>query len=242
MAKTLPVTFADGSTLPASDLNTSFQTFVTNTFEVVSPMDGNISGAGLYKLTNLIAGSSAGDSVRYEQLGWNLIGTQSASASATVDFTTGLTSTYNHYVITFTNVVPATDDVFLHMRVSQAGVFNSGASSYQWARMGLAAGDSSAGVDSDQSDSQIDIAGGVGNATGESLSGQLFFANPASTTRALNFVWSATWINASGFITLTQGTGSTSGISLAAIDGIRFFASSGNISSGEFALYGVRKV
>jgi hypothetical protein len=39
----------------------------------------------------------------------NLISTQTASASATIDFTSGIDSTYDSYVFKFINIHPATD-------------------------------------------------------------------------------------------------------------------------------------
>src|SRR3990167_3675422 len=51
------------------------------------------------------------------------IESKTASASATIDFTSGLTSTYDEYLISMINVVPATDSDLLRMRVSQSAAF-----------------------------------------------------------------------------------------------------------------------
>jgi hypothetical protein len=40
-----------------------------------------------------------------------LLSTQTASASATISFTTGLDSTYDEYIFKFINIHPATDEV-----------------------------------------------------------------------------------------------------------------------------------
>jgi hypothetical protein len=48
----------------------------------------------------------------------NLISTQTASASATIDFTSGIDSTYDSYVFKFINCHPATDDVKFTFQLS----------------------------------------------------------------------------------------------------------------------------
>ena len=47
-----------------------------------------------------------------------LLSTQTASASATISFTTGLDSTYDAYEIKVINARPATDDTFLQFNFS----------------------------------------------------------------------------------------------------------------------------
>ena len=41
---------------------------------------------------------------------WNFIAKQTASADATIDFTSGIDSTYKEYLFTFNNIHPATDN------------------------------------------------------------------------------------------------------------------------------------
>ena len=40
---------------------------------------------------------------------WHLISTQTASSSSTIDFTSGIDSTYKEYIFKFINIHPATD-------------------------------------------------------------------------------------------------------------------------------------
>lgn len=174
-------------------------------------------------------------------LGWKLIDIKSASNSPTIDFTAGITNEHNEYVVTLNNIVPAVDGASLYCRVSQSGVFNAGAGSYQWVRVGGAAGDVSPGIASDSSDAQLIIAASVGGAVGENLSGEMRFFNPASTTKAMMAAWDLAYLLASGLVARTSGSGSPSGIAGGAFDGFRFLMSSGNITSGEFALYGLRR-
>ena len=47
-----------------------------------------------------------------------LLSTQTASASATISFTTGLDSTYDEYIFKFINIHPATDNVKFEFNMS----------------------------------------------------------------------------------------------------------------------------
>ena len=48
--------------------------------------------------------------------GLNLISTQTASSSATIDFTSGIDSTYKEYIFKFLNIHPATDNAELQFQ------------------------------------------------------------------------------------------------------------------------------
>jgi hypothetical protein len=54
----------------------------------------------------------------------NLISTQTASASASIDFTSGIDSTYDSYVFKFINIHPATDSVSFTFNMSTDGGSN----------------------------------------------------------------------------------------------------------------------
>ena len=53
-----------------------------------------------------------------------LISEQTASSSATIDFTSGIDSTYDSYVFKFINIQPATDDQTLQFNMSSDGGSN----------------------------------------------------------------------------------------------------------------------
>src|SRR6056300_1235340 len=50
-----------------------------------------------------------------------LLSTQTASASASIEFTSGIDSTYDSYVFKFINIHPATDNVDLRFQASTDG-------------------------------------------------------------------------------------------------------------------------
>jgi len=67
----------------------------------------------LSEITELPSGISGG--------ALNLISTQTASASATIDFTSGIDSTYDSYVFKFYNIHPATDGVTFQVNFRDGG-------------------------------------------------------------------------------------------------------------------------
>ena len=64
-----------------------------------------------------------------------LLSSQTASNSATLDFTSGITSTYGEYIFKFYNVGPATDQVDFHFQVNaaeEAGAFDSNTGGFKF--------------------------------------------------------------------------------------------------------------
>ena len=160
--------------------------------------------------------------------GWAFISSATASTSATLDFTSGIDSTYAAYAFIFSNIRPETDAVSFYMRTSTNGgsTFDSGASDYGWNTFSA----------SDSADSLIKISStnAVSNAVGSSVSGNLYLYQP-----------SVTYVTCSFDIGYFQGTfyekSDGTGRRLAAtdVDAVRFYFSSDNITSGTIYMYGV---
>ena len=114
------------STITASVYGASTTVTVTNDSGV---LDSGLSvvAYGILAVTNPSAPAYAGSSLA-------LIQSQSASASAQVDFTSGITSAYSEYVLKMIDVVPATNGTNLNFRVSEDGgaTFKAGASDYAY--------------------------------------------------------------------------------------------------------------
>jgi hypothetical protein len=189
-----------------------------------------------------------------------LISEQTASSSATIDFTSDIDSTYKEYVFKFIDIHPATDGA--HFLVN----FRDGSSAYDATKTTTAyyayhdESDSEANViystgsDLSQSTSGQRIAGSVGNDADQSTSGTLHLFDPSNTTFVKHFI--ANVQNALGgdssrqdFIgnaaVITNGNYNYNWHSAgycnvtAAIDGVQFSFSSGNIDSGTIKMYGV---
>jgi hypothetical protein len=127
--------------------------------------------------------------------GITLISSQTASASATISFTTGIDSTYKAYKFVFSNMHPATDNVqFMH----NASI-NSG-SNYNVTKtntMFEAEHDEAGTGGTLNYITAHDIAEGTGNAkltynvgndNDQSVSGEMWLFNPSSTTYVKHFM------------------------------------------------------
>lgn len=169
-----------------------------------------------------------------------LISSASASASATIDFSSLTLSAYSSVKVVFDNVIPATDGVSFYMRLSTASAFKSGASDYMYAGFASSHGATaenfgSAGAAQVRLNNSSDT---VGNNTNEQINGfiEIFAPSNASVYKMCDF--RAIFFNTSGG--LIQSHGGCAFLFTTAIDGIRFLFSSGNITSGNFYLYGIR--
>jgi hypothetical protein len=175
-----------------------------------------------------------------------LLSTQTASASATISFTTGLDSTYDEYIFKFINIHPATDNVSFQFNFStdSGSNYNVTKTTTFFYAIHNEADTSTAlsydtGVDLAQSASNQIIVGIIGNDNDQNVSGYLQLFNPSSTTYVKHFLSN---VNNSTFddqsvTTFIAGYGNTT----SAINAIRFEMSSGNIDDGIIKLYGVKK-
>ena len=167
---------------------------------------------------------------------WVLISSATASASAQIVFT-GLTSTYGAYVIVMTDVVAENDGVVMFLRTSTDGgaSYDSGVSDYGWVLHYVF---TVATVNTDSADSEITMLGaGLGNAANESLNGKITLYRPSSATYT-HVSWEAVYDESTlGGMVFETGAGQR--LSAADVDAVRLAFSTGNITSGEFRLYGL---
>lgn len=181
------------------------------------------------------------------QDGWIMIGSpQTASTSATIDFASGsyaaaFDGTYDRLMIVVSSAVPATDDVELWIRVEVASAYQT--SGYKWIQQLIATSDGVA-TQGSASDAKIKMgnngaSGAWGNAATESLNATITFDNPDNTARFCNFSIDALGVRADD--QPTKGTCGGYYGTAGAVTGVRLMFESGNIASGWFAIYGLRK-
>ena len=172
-----------------------------------------------------------------------LISEQTASSSATIDFTSGIDSTYKEYIFKFIDIHPATDSVDFSFQVDTGTntSYNQTITSTVFRAFHDEAdtGTGLAYYDQDQAQgtSFQDISDDVGNGNDESLAGKLHLFDPSNTTFVKHFLaitqdynandHSLNWHTA-GYINTTT-----------AITRVRFKFESGNIDSGTIKMYGV---
>ena len=178
----------------------------------------------------------------------NLISTQTASSSSTIDFTTGIDSTYKEYIFKFINVHPATSDASFTFNMSVDGGSNYNVTkttttprAYHDEADSEAALEYDTGQDLAQSTSFQGISRFLGNGNDECGSGTLHIFNPSSTTFVKHFmstfnVYNNSGSNGNSVQVDVAGYGNTT----SAIDGVQFAMSSGNIDSGTIKLYGIK--
>ena len=172
-----------------------------------------------------------------------LLATETASSSDLVTFDSNINSTYSEYIFKFMDIHPSNNDVALQVnfRDGSTAYDATKTSSYFYAHHNEADTDTGLGYytanDVAQGTGVQKIALGLGTGNDESASGYLHLFNPSSTTFVKHFMavtnqhhsgdYSQVWYIA-GYVNVT-----------AAIDGVQFKQSSGNIDAGTFKMYGV---
>jgi hypothetical protein len=168
--------------------------------------------------------------------GLTLLSTVTASNSATVDVETTFSSTYDAYMLVVSGATPVTDSVSLFARMKIGG-------SYITTSTYISTGGYTS-LDGNQKTTlatEITLVGSVwGNDAASSCDVVMYIFNPSSTDFKKQIRYEATSLRLDTGATQIQtrsGVGSNDGTG--ALTGIRFFASSGNISAGKFRLYGI---
>ena len=191
--------------------------------------------------TGLVKASSGGDAV------WNLILTQTASASSTISFTSGIDSTYDEYVFKFYDIHPSNAST----RFSFNGSIDAG-SNYNVTKTttmfiaGHDEADSDAtltyqtGDDLAQSTSFQDLAayGESDNSNDSCLAGTLHLFGLSDTTFVKHFIARTNYVAGGGPYDVDSYTGGYFNTT-SAIDAIQFKFSSNNIDAGTISLYGI---
>jgi len=174
-----------------------------------------------------------------------LLSTQTASASASIEFTSGIDSTYDSYVFKFINCHPATNQSAFDFQASTDGgstyattltstVFfaqhneNDAGTKFEY----------NTGEDSAQSTSFQTLFFNTGSDADESGSGTLTIYNPSSTTFVKHFIsrcHNNHYADRTGDIYVAGYFNTTS-----SIDAIKFQFNNGNIDDGTIKMYGVK--
>jgi hypothetical protein len=177
-----------------------------------------------------------------------LLSTQTASASATISFTSGLNSTYDEYIFKFINIHPATDSTSFTFQGSTDGGSNYGVAITS--TFFRAAFDEAGTAPTLEYSAQSDLAqstsyqtlfqlNDLGNDADQSVAGSLTLFNPSSTTYVKHFILTSNVMHPSDYTLNNFGSGYFNTTS--AINAIQFKMASGNIDDGIIKLYGVKK-
>jgi len=177
----------------------------------------------------------------------NFISKATASSSASVEFTSGIDSSYDEYVFYFVNMHPSSDQSHLQFQVSTNGGSSYGVTTTStffstYLRDGDGANSFSynTGFDLAQSTSFMQASQSTNIDSYSSVSGYLHLVNPSSTSYTKNYTG------------ITNEDAQTTGDPLSqnnyfqgyfdttsAINAIKFRFNSGNIDAGEILLFGI---
>jgi len=165
-----------------------------------------------------------------------LLGSASASNSASIDFTGLVPGSYSAYRVIIDCAVPVNNAVNLLMRVSSSGVFQT--SGYWWQNWRwTTAGQATTGQAGTATGIALDAAGAdnIANVANNGGNWIIDIMCPwqASDIHKINYqgyYLGSTWLGVVG----NAWTGTNT------IDGLRFLMDSGNISTGRFWLYGIK--
>ena len=172
-----------------------------------------------------------------------LISEQTASSSATISFTSGIDDTYDKYVFKFYDIHPATDGAGFQVNFRDGGTaYDATKTTTVFRAIHNEAGDTNGLTYSDfmdqaQSTGIQAISTSLGADADQQLSGTMQLFSPASTTFVKHFMTDTNMYSNSNFSVRYFVAGFCN--VTAAIDGIQFSMSSGNIDSGVIKMYGV---
>ena len=207
----------------------------------------NITTSGVFTSSAITNSSVTGITVLANASdGITLISSQTASNSASISFTSGLTSTYKAYKFVFSNIHPRTDDTNFTFNMStDSGSNYNVTKTTTWFQAYHGEDDTftdvvyNTSLDLAQSTSFQAMSANVASNADAITSGSLQIFNPASTTYVKHFI-SNVITNTSGSPSYAQesfqaGYGNTT----SAVNAIQFKMASGNMD-GTIYMYGIK--
>jgi hypothetical protein len=156
------------------------------------------------------------------------------TGSATIDFTTEISSTYDEYIIELVGLAPVSNGVDFYMRVGATGTFDTGSNYVSNNYLQASSGNTSAVTTAAQFVTRN--AGEISNGAGKTVNGTMKLYTPSGIYKQL--LGSIFWQGGSNYIhNITNWIYLLS----APITSMRFYFSSGNIASGTIRIYGISK-
>ena len=173
-----------------------------------------------------------------------LISSQTASASASISFTTGINSTYKEYQFWFINIHGSVDNTSFQFNLStdSGSNYNVTKTTTSFEAYNTESGSAYdlgyvASRDLAQSTAFQNLTSDIGNDADQNASGSLTLFNPASTTYVKHFICTSNDVQSgdASVNIFTAGYGNTT----SAVNAIQFKMASGNIDEGTILMYGI---
>jgi len=228
-----------------SATDTMYAVFLGKAVQTVTPANNTITNAMLSETITVANGGTGVTTASALANTGNLVllSSQTASNDASINFdNTLITTTYDTYKVIFKNVIPSTDATNLQCQPS----INNGSSFLDWhrnlqANISSHANNTTLTRHNTGTSASIVIGGGYspGNANEENANGEMTFYNlqTDNTNKHLTFLMCYEDNITSNTVLAQGGHGCHT---TSKINYLRFSFSSGNISSGQFSLYGVK--
>lgn len=173
---------------------------------------------------------------------WVLISSVTASSSASLEFTSGIDSTYKAYVFIICDLAVATDGDYLLFRTSSNGgsTYDSTLGNYT-RNMYYDSVDTAAANAGSDSSGYIGLTPPfsgrlIGSATNETLHGTVTLYDPSASTYT-HVTFSTVYLNQAASYSIVSGGGARA--SAAAVNAVQFVLGNGNIASGTIHMYGL---
>ena len=172
------------------------------------------------------------------------IATQTASSSSSINFTSGIDSTYKEYIFYFVNIPPATDsaDIMINFSIDGGSNYNVTKTGTHFRAYHDEGGSATSlaydsGSDMAQGTGDLNILLNIGNGNDECGSGYLHLFNPSSTTFVKHFIANMNRYDGADY-TVNQYTAGYANTT-SAIDAVKFTMDTGNMDSGQILLFGL---
>lgn len=191
--------------------------------------------AGQALLSNGAASNPTFQAVTGASLVW--LSSQTASSSASINFTSLISASYTTYFVTFYNVFPETDAAVLNMNLSNDNGNTWIAADYLCGGNYHAYNSNTYTNANSTTTCPINGGGQSNTTTNAPICGQIFLSN-MNVADAPGFFGQCTYFISGG--TLNEQFFSGTNTANTGINAIQFLFSAGDISTGTFTLYGVK--
>jgi len=174
-----------------------------------------------------------------------LLSTQTASSSASISFTSGITSTYKEYMFIFNNMHPANNvDFEFNFSTDSGSNYNVTKTTSTFTAYHDEANtntnlyyDTSDDLAQSTSYQRLSVGGGIQTGNDNSISGYLHLFEPSSNTFVKHFISNTCFVSGGDYQinSYIAGYGNTT----SAINAIDFKMTSGNIDAGTIQMFGI---
>ena len=181
------------------------------------------------------------------------IAKNSASDSSSISFDDQFSSDYQNYLVDLSNIVPATNHVLLKIKLEASSSAQSLTTTFVFTRHGYTGTEFTNfsyrdTLDAKSTAGSVNISGNIANnatIAGAGLTGQIYLSGVADSSRYGLFFSNLVHIfeddSASYGNVLANSQVAGVAAAVANADSLTFEMSSGNISSGNFTLYGIKQ-